>query len=346
MIPLSPVKVALGACLALSFACFPHATAAQTYPLRMGNITTNDVQERLGRTFVETITKRSGGRIEGRLFSSGALGSNDEVMRGLQAGSIQANINPTGFLSQFVPEAGVIAAPWLFPGHDAAGITRNIALVLQGDAGKRIREVSEKRGFRVVSLFGIGPNLIFTRTPIRNMEELRGKRIRSIGGQEHTATINDWGARAIHMSLPEVFTSVQQGVLDGFELPADVAIRLKLHQIAPHVLNTNHVALGQYIAVSKQWYDGLPEDLRRLVDEVGREMEAIGPEQYAKAQMTGLEELRQQKKTTVTDLSPEFLKELQSLNAKGIRAVLEKDGTKREMLQTLLKDVERLAKYK
>lgn len=342
----SLAKIALSVGLTFSVACFSQVASAQTYPLRMGNITTNDVQERLGRAFVETVTKRSGGRIEGRLFSSGALGSNDEVMRGLQAGSVQANINPTGFLSQFVPEAGVISTPWIFPGNDADEVTRNIAFVMQGDAGQRLRELAEKRGFRVVSLFGIGPNLIFTRTPVQNMQQLKGKRIRSVGGQEHTATINDWGARAIHMSLPEVFTSVQQGVLDGFELPADVTMRLKLHEIAPHVLNTNHVALGQYIAVSKQWYDGLPKDLQQLVDEVGKELETIGPEEYAKAQMTGLEQLRKQKNTTVTDLTAEFRKELQDLNEKGIRTALQNDKAKSEMLQMLLKDVERLAKFK
>lgn len=342
----SPINLALGFGLAVSAACFSLAASAQTHTLRMGNITTNDVQERLGRIFVETVTKRSGGRIAGQLFSSGALGSNDEVMRGLQAGSIQANINPTGFLSPFVPEAGVISTPWTFPGSDAGEITRNIALVLQGDAGQRIRELAEKRGFRVVSLFGIGPNLIFSRTPIQDIKQLKGKRIRSIGGQEHTATINDWGARAIHISLPEVFTSVQQGVLDGFELPADVAMRLKLHEIAPHVLNTNHVALGQYIAVSKQWYDGLPKDLQQLVDDVGKELETIGPEEYSKAQMLGLEQLRKQAKITVTDLTPEFRKELQELNEKGIRTVLQNDKTKSEILQMLLKDVEQRAKYK
>ncbi|MEX2337832.1 MAG: TRAP transporter substrate-binding protein, partial [Aquisalimonadaceae bacterium] len=222
------------------------AQADDSYPLRMGNITSNDAQEAMGQKFIDLIRENSDGKIDGRLYSSASLGSNDEVMRGLQLGSIQANINPTGYLTQFVPQAGVLALPWIFPGDDAGEMIENITRVMRGEAAQEIKKLAAERGFHIVSFFGIGPNQIFLNPDVTGIDDLDGKRIRTIAGKEHTQTVNDWGARAIHMSLPEIYTSVQQGVLDGFDLPADVTLRVKYHEHARNVLMTNHVGLVQY----------------------------------------------------------------------------------------------------
>lgn len=97
---------------------FPTAQAAgagETYTMRMANITSNDTQERLAKKFIELVKEKSDGRIDGKLYSAGALGSNIEVMRAVQTGSVQATINPLGNLSNFVPQAGVFEVPWLYP---------------------------------------------------------------------------------------------------------------------------------------------------------------------------------------------------------------------------------------
>src|SRR5690554_3468916 len=91
-----------------------HADDHDSYELRVGVITANDAQEYMGRKFVELVEEKTNGKIKGRVYPAGALGSNDEVMRGLRLGSIQANINPSGYLNQFVAPAGVLTLPWVF----------------------------------------------------------------------------------------------------------------------------------------------------------------------------------------------------------------------------------------
>ncbi|MDH1182134.1 TRAP transporter substrate-binding protein [Achromobacter mucicolens] len=339
-------KLLLSACLAAPMAMTAHA-AEETYEMRVGNITSNDAQERSGQIFIDLVEKKSGGKIKGKLYSGGSLGSNDEVMRGLRLGSIQGNINPSGNLSQFVAQAGVLTLPWLFPGKNAEEQIENITNIMEGQAGDKIKELADERGFHVVSLFGLGPNQIYLREYDKSksvMENLQDKRIRTIGGQEHTQTVNDWGARAIHMSLPEVYTSIQQGVLDGFDLPAAVTVRLKYHEQAPNVLLTNHIVLTQYIAVSKAWYDSLPDDLKKAVDEAGKETEALGTQEYVDEQNEALNLLASNDKFTVIELTDADRAALQKLNKEGVWAEVAKNPAKAEMLKLLEEDIKKLAK--
>lgn len=323
------------------------AWAEKTYEMRMGNITSNDTQEQIAQTFIDLVSEKSDGRIEGKLYSSASLGSNDEVMRGLRMGSIQATLNPTGYLSQFVPQAGVLTLPWLFPGDTTTEQIENVTRIMKGETGSQIKEIAGQKGFHVVSLFGLGPNQIYLRElddSLNGIEHLKGQRIRTIGGQEHTQTVNDWGSRAIHMSLPEVYTSIQQGVLDGFDLPAAVTVRLKYHEQAPNVLLTNHIVLTQYITVSKAWYDQLPEELKKAVDDAGREAESLGTEAYIKSQNEAIEMLRADPNIDVIEISGEQLDQLREANKAGVwETVVDSNPLKREMLEMLERDIETLS---
>ena len=337
-------KLILGMSLALTMSYSAMAAESSTvYEMRLGNITSNDAQERIGQKFIDLVQQKTGGRIIGKQFSGGALGSNDEVMRGLRLGSVQAITNPTGYLNQFVPQAGVLTLPWVFPGDTPEEQIENITQIMEGEAGQHIREMADAKGFHVVSLFGLGPNQIYLRDikqDVDILEQLKGRRIRTIGGHEHTETVNDWGARSVHMSLPEVYTSIQQGVLDGFDLPAAVTVKLKYHEQAPNVLMTNHIVLTEYIAVSKSWYDKLPDDLKKHVDDAGREIQAIGTQEFVQEQNDAIALLRNDAKINVIDLSKDDMAKLRELNKKGVWMTATQNPGKKEMLEMLERDIQ------
>ncbi len=337
--------------LLLSFSLIvPFAMSAQAadkpIEMRLGNITSNDAQERIGQKFLKLVEEKSNGQIVGKHFSGGSLGSNDEVMRGLRLGSVQAITNPSGYLNQFVPQAGVLTLPWVFPGSTPEEQIRNITRAMQGEAGNKIRELADAKGFRVVSLFGLGPNQIYLREVDKGasvIDMLKGKRIRTIGGHEHTETVNDWGARSVHMSLPEVYTSIQQGVVDGFDLPAAVTVKLKYHEQAPNVVMTNHIVLTEYIAVSKEWYEKLPAELQKAVDEAGKEAEEFGTTEFVNEQNAALEMLRSDPKINVIELSSEDIAKLTELNKNGVWKTAASNPGKAEMLKLLEADIQKLA---
>ena len=318
--------------------------SGRTYKLIMGNTTSKDTQEQLAQKFLDLVKEKSGGRIVGELHTAGALGGNLEILRGLQSGAVQGAINPTAFLSTFVPEIGVLELPWLYPGKTLDESIRNTTKALQGEAGKKVRQLAEAKGFRIVSLFGLSPNMVFSKTPIRNLDEFKNKKIRVVPGAEHTGTFKDWGAVPTAMELGEVYTSIQQGVIEGVEDPPDVSLRMKFHEVAPYVAVTNHINFVEYVAVSKVWYDSLPDDLKKAVDEAGKQLEQIGTEAYAKSEVEALEALKKDPKVTVTEFSAEELAKMKQLNERGVWQEVKQNPGKAELLNLLQADIAKLVK--
>ncbi|MEX2337793.1 MAG: hypothetical protein WD609_04450, partial [Aquisalimonadaceae bacterium] len=113
---------------------------------------------------------------------------------------------------------------------------------------------------------------------------------------------------------------------------------------ARNVLMTNHVGLVQYIAVSKRWYDGLPDDLKKVVDDAGREVESLGTVAYVEAQTDALKTLAEDPRINLIELSEADRDSLRELNRQGIWAETEADSVKGPVLKMLLNDVEKLAR--
>jgi len=322
-----------------------HAEDAQkVYPMRFANITSNDTQERLAQKFIDLVNEKSGGRIDGKLYSAGALGSNLEVLRAVQMGSVQGNINPIGNLGNFVPQAGVFSTPWLFPGDSLEKKIENATLAMHGKAAAEIKKLAAEKGFHIVSLFGLSPNLIFTRTKTDSLEKIKGKKLRAIPGKEHSLAVTDWGALSTGMSLPEVYTAVQQGVIDGFELPPDVTVNLRLQEAAPNVALTMHSTLIQFILVGRDWYLSLPDNLKKSVDEAGNELERIGPAEYIKTETAALRSLESDPRVTVVKLARDDLAKMQKLNEGGVWKGVIADPVKGPLFRLLQQDVKELVR--
>lgn len=323
-----------------------HAMAADStkiYDMRMGNITAKDTQERLAERFIELVEQGSKGRIDGKLYTAAALGPNREVMTGLQIGSVQAYIVPLANLSSFVPQTGVFEMPWLYPGNSVKEITNNITQAMQGNAATELKRLSEQKGFHIVSLFGLSPQLVFSSAPIKGLADFKGKKLRTVPGDEHLETVKNWGAIGVDMALPQVYTATQQGVVDGFDLPPDVTLQLKFHEVAPYVLHTLHNSLVEMIVVSNTWYASLPGDLKMAVDEAGKELERIGTQAFIESQEKAIEALKHNSKIKFTELPDGDMRSMRQLNQDGIWEKIASEPVRGPMFKTLLSDIEKLS---
>lgn len=341
------VKAVLVLSAFLSAQCFAATDAVQsgkTYNIIMSTATSKDAQDRLSHKFIELVKEKSDGRIDGKVYTGGSLGTNVEVLRAIQSGSVQANMNPLGNLSSFVPQSEVFAMPWLYPGQTIKEKTENATLILRGKAGIKLRQLAEEKGFHIVSLMGISPQLIFTRSPVNNLEEMKGKKLRPILGKQHESTISDWGAVPVNMFLNQVFTASQEGVIDGFELPPDVTVRMKFYEAAPYVALTEHNMLIDYILVSSKWYRDLPGELRNAIDQAGVELEAIGTAEFVTSEMDALQHLKSMSGVTVVEFPKEDLAAMRRLNENGVWKATSADPAKGPMLKLLLDDIKQLGR--
>ena len=301
----------------------------------IGNATANDTQAAANDKFAELITKYSNERYKASARHGQSLGTNQQMIAALQAGSVAGMVLPAGFISATVPDLALFDLPFLLPGAPA----KITAFAAQSKAAVKMKELAEQRGIRVIGFHGIGPQSFLTKFPVNALADIQGKKFRVIPSPPRVGAYQDWGAVARPMELGEVYTALQQGTLDGMENPPDVIYKMKLHEVAKYYTITEHFAFASAIIVSKRWFDGLPKDQQEAVDKAGRETIQFADGAYTESQDSSLDAMK--KSITVSTFPAAELAKMKELAQKGVWERMKKDAQRGPVVQLLEEDVAR-----
>ena len=263
----SMMLVALVCALCLAIA---PAAMAKTVKLKLSNVLPdgNPTTESMV-FFAEQVKAKTGGEVDVRLFNNSTLGGQREALESMQVGTLDMCMANAGPAAQFIPELNVLALPFLF--NDADHMFR----ALNGPAGDKLKAAVEKAGF--VFLYwanGGSRNLINDTKPINSPADLKGMKIRVMNSQLMVNTLNAMGAIATPMSQGEVYTALEQGVLDGWENNPVTLLTLKLYEVSDYFSWTRHFMVPDLIMISKRSFDQLTPDQQKALLEAGREAEA------------------------------------------------------------------------
>ena len=304
----------------------------------IGNVTANDTQAAVNDKFGELVTKYSNGRIKASARHGGALGNSVQLLAALQAGAVHAMINPSFVMSTAVPEISLFDAPFLLPSAPA----KITAFAAQSKAAAKMMELVEQKGVHILGFHGIGPQHFLTKFPVNKLADFQGKKFAVNYSPPRAGAVQDWGGVVRMMGLGEWYTRVQQGLVDGFDLPPDVLYRMKFHEAAKYYTLTDHVVLVSAISVSKKWFDGLPGELQAAVTRAGKETIVFADDAYTKSQAASLEALR--KAITVISMPAAELQKMKDLVRKGIWERMRNDPKQGPMLKLFEEDVARFNK--
>lgn len=217
--------------------------------------------------FKRRMAEVSGETIEVRIFPNGQLGSATEALEALRAGNLEMTMASVAPLASFVPEVNVLSMPFIFRSkpHEYA--------VLDGAVGQRLTAGLAANDFVTLSFFDAGSRNIMTKPrPVTTPEDLKGLKIRVMSSKLMVDTINALGASATPMSQGEVYSALQTGVIDGWENNPQTALSFKMYETGCIYFSwTRHLAVPDFLLVSKAYYDGLSEQQREWLDQVGRE---------------------------------------------------------------------------
>ena len=167
-----------------------------------------------------------------RLFPNSGLGQSRQVIEAMQLGS-GASMH-VGGMAEFAnfcqARCGVIGLPFIFKGYD------HVQRVLDGPVGAALTAELDKAGFKVLGyLYSWGyRNVVTAKKEIKTVADLKGLKIRTIPTPVFVGAVNAMGASATPMNFGEVYTSMQSGVLDGFEHTASTTLSFKFHEIAKY----------------------------------------------------------------------------------------------------------------
>lgn len=316
---------------------------AKTYRMIVANETCHDTQETDFKLFMTTVEKLSNGQIQGSFHSCSSIaGSIREVLTGLQNNSIQVGGDPTVFLTAFIPQAGVINMPWMFPANKPWGqlIQAESNVLEKGQFRQELAKLAAAKGFHLVSLYGLSPELLFSRKPIKSVADLKGLKMNVGAGKEHSLMAKEWGALPVTVPIAQWYTSLQQGTMDVQESPPDVALKLKIPEVAPYVTVINEAMMSTVLLVSQKWYDSLPSNLQKVIDQAGAQQDQIGTTNLVKAETAALAQLKADKNVHVYTFTSQQQAKLKKLNQPDWTAIAN-DPVAGPALKMLQSDVQK-----
>ncbi len=207
------------------------------------------------QAFIDTLEDLSGGAWTGEQAPAGQLGGERDMIEGLQIGSLDVVITSTGPLGNFVPEIYALDLPFLFRDYEHA------RTVLDGEIGDELlAKIDENQlvglawsenGFRHVTN---------SQRPVRTPADLDGLKLRTMENRVHMEAFSEMGAAPTPMAFPELFTALQQGVVDGQENPVTVITASKFWEVQDHASLTGHVYSPAVVLASPILFDGLSEE--------------------------------------------------------------------------------------
>ena len=255
-------KIALSTvafCLVLSVAT---AAEAAEYTLKVAHEAvgeTNHVQL-AWLEFKKEVEAKSGGRVEIKIFPGGQLGTDTQLVELTQDGAIDITCPTVSKLAGWDKAFSAPEIPYIFPNREVA------MKVLKGDFGAFLDKRLEPMGLKRIGWFENG----FRHTtnnvrPIVKPEDFKGIKLRTMPVDAHILVFSHLGANPTPMSFSELYSALQQKVVDGQENPLTNIVLNRMFEVQKYVSLTNHV-YSTYIALANvDRYNALPEDIREII---------------------------------------------------------------------------------
>lgn len=251
---------------ALPFA-FSLSSVAQALEIKFADVhptgyPTVVAEEQLGKT----LEAESNGALTFKMFSGGVLGSEKEVVEQAQVGAIQMARVSLGIVGPVVPDVNVFNMPFVF--RDQAHMRK----VIDGEIGDEILDKITNSPFNLVALAWMdgGTRNLYTKKPVRKIEDLKGMKIRVQGNPMFIDTINAMGGNGIAMDTGEIFGALQTGVIDGAENNPPTMLEHNHYQNAKFYSLTGHLILPEPIVMSKITWEKLTPEQQTLVKKAAK----------------------------------------------------------------------------
>lgn len=278
------------------------AAFAASKTIRLSHITAKDSPwDKGAHRFADLVAKKSNGRIEVKVFPQSQLanGNQKAELEMLQSGVIDMTWDSPIILALFLDKRfDVFNLPWLYPSMDVAN------RVADGPMGALAMKWLEEKG--IVGL-GIGVNgyreLTNSKHPISSPDDMKGIKFRVAGTKLYLETFKLLGANAVTMNFGEVFTSLQQGVIDGQENPTAIIDSSRLYEVQKYLTMWHYSFDPLVLCINKKLFDSFSPADQKAIREAARE--AVAYERVVSAEEENrLPEVLRKKGMQVDMLTP------------------------------------------
>ncbi len=213
----------------------------------------------------QRLAEKSGGKLRVDVYSSGQLGSERECLELVQLGGLAMTKVSASVLEGFAPEFKVFGLPYLFrdDAHKNA--------VLAGPIGREILLAPQSKFMRGLCYYDSGSRNFYTKKPVRTPEDLKGLKIRVQESPMAFALIRAFGASATPISFGELYTALQQGVVDGAENNPPSFHLARHYEVCKFYTLDEHTSVPDVVVVGTHVWNSLTPQEQQWLQEAADE---------------------------------------------------------------------------
>ncbi len=251
----------------IAFALFSGAQAQQAVVIKFSHVVTDETPKGKGAIrFKELAEAKTKGRVKVEIYPNSQLYKDREELEALQLGAVQM-LAPS--VSKFGPlgvrKFEVFDLPYMFADE------RSLEQVVDGPVGAGLFKLLEPKGIVGLAYWFNGFKEFTANKPLRKLDDFKGMKIRIQSSKILEGEIKALGAIPQVMAFSEVYTALQQGVVDGEENTPSNKYTQKMHEVQKHMTLSDHGVVMYAVIVNKKFWDGLPADIRKSLSEAMRD---------------------------------------------------------------------------
>ncbi|MFY0543889.1 TRAP transporter substrate-binding protein [Brevibacillus sp. H7] len=241
----------------------PSGEAKPSYTLKLAHITPPTHMWHLAaEKFKEELDKRSGGRMKLEIYPSSQLGTEADMVQQIGAGSVDFGFITAAYLSSRSPSFAAWFTPYAFKDLQAANEARKTEIA------KKILGTLEQQGLVGLDYLFAGQRvMLFKDKEVLKPEDMAGLKLRVTPSPPLQDFYKSTGASTEGLPLPEVYSAVQTGVIDGMDMDLDATITNKYYEVVKYGAVTNHMVWPAVAMVSKVTFDKMPDEDKQIIRE-------------------------------------------------------------------------------
>lgn len=217
----------------------------------------------LEEEFVPAVEEGTNGRLKVEIYPNSQLGAEEEFTNGVRNGSIEMVIAGMG-LQSASPKIGALEWPFLFDNYEEA------RKVLDGKAGSEIKDEFKKLDVEPLEWTVNGFRVISSNRAIESMEDFKGLQLRMPDFDMFVRTGEALGVSVQPMPLSEVFTALEQGVIDGQENPYATLKESGFYEVQSHVLESNHMFSPNIYLMNADFFNTQDEQTQEVIRDAAK----------------------------------------------------------------------------
>ena len=235
--------------------------------MKLGSVNAKDRSlNKAMEKFGEIVEKETNGAIKVEVFPDSLLGGDRQILEAVQMGTVQGTTASTGPIAAFAPRMEVFDLPFLFKDKQTA------YKVFDGPIGQEVMNDLEQAGMVGLGYWENGfRHLTNSRREVKTIEDIKGLKIRTLESKVHVDTWKMLDANPTPMALPQLYSALEQKVVDGQENPFGVIKTVKFNEVQKYLTKTGHVYNASPFVISKKFWDGLTDKEKDIFKKAAQE---------------------------------------------------------------------------